>query len=387
MKIIQVVSQMEAGGAQRVASLLAAGLRDRGHHTQLWFLYKKRPAYEEDWHTQCLCSSRPSRVAWLGLATRLWQKLRDAQPDVMLAHTHSANVFAAPIAAMAGVPVRIAVHHNPIETYPAIARVADGVAFKAGCYSTMVTVSGGVRESFADHSPLYRSRLHRIYNGVKCSPVYGSDNIRVEYRIPEPHAVLASVGRLAAQKNQRMLFRTLKELPDATLLLVGEGELGAELRRAASFCGVADRVRFTGELPAQEVSAILSQADLFLLPSLYESFCLAAVEAMHHGLPVIASDLPCLREVLGDGQIFFPVEDQAALNAVVKRLLNAPLERAAMGAAGRARAEQFTVERMVSEYECLMAEAMLYGARHTSAANNLRRFNALGGVPGVHDQL
>jgi glycosyltransferase involved in cell wall biosynthesis len=170
-------------------------------------------------------------------------------------------------------------------------------------------------------------------------------------------------------------------------MLVGAGEMDIELRRAAYSKGVEDRVRFTGELKEIEVAAILDQADLFLLPSLYESFCLAAVEAMQHGLPVVASELPCLREVLGDTQLFFPVNDRAALTALVARLLHAPVERAAMSAGGILRAQQFSVERMVGEYECLMEEALLYTPQRSSAANDLRRMNALGGIARVHYQL
>jgi glycosyltransferase involved in cell wall biosynthesis len=150
---------------------------------------------------------------------------------------------------------------------------------------------------------------------------------------------------------------------------------------------VQERVRFTGELEDSGVAEILDAADLFLLPSLYESFCMAAVEAMDHALPVVASDLPCLREVLGDTQLFFPLNDRAALTAIVSRLLQAPGERATMGAGGKLRARQFSIERMVGEYEYLMEEALLYAPSRRLAANNLRRFDALRSIPRVNDQL
>ncbi len=251
----------------------------------------------------------------------------------------------------------------------------------------MVSVSGGVRESFADRSARYRSRLHRIYNGIESVRAAEHEDIRARYRVPEQHVVLANVGRLAEQKNQAILFGILKQIPTATLLLVGEGELGVELRRGADLSGVADRVRFTGELPSQDVAAILSQADLFVLPSLYESFCLAAVEAMQHGLPVIASDLPCLREVLGDQQMFFPLQDKDALIRMVQAVLSAPEQRITMANAGRARAERFSVERMVGEYESLFTDELRYVTGRTSAGDDLRRFNALGRISRVHDHL
>lgn len=387
MKIVQVVTQMEAGGAQKTAWLLTEGLRQRGHDCQLWFLYKKRPAFKENGFIHCFSPHRPAKVQWLGVAVRLWQKLHELQPDVILTHTHSANMFAAPIAAMATVPVRVVVHHNPYETYTPIARAADAVAFRTGCYSSMVTVSGGVSHSFARHSERYRCRLHRIYNGIAEPDIDSSIEVRKRYQIPERHTLFVNVGRLAKQKNQAMLFAMLQQIPDATLLLVGEGEMREALHAAAVEDAVAERVRFTGELPGPEVAAILREADLFLLPSHYESFCLAAVEAMHHGVPVVAHDLPCLREVLGDEQIFFPSGDTQELVRIVKRLLTSSEQRARMSAAGRARADRFTVDRMVAEYECLMAEELIYTSGRKSATYDFGRVNALGRVPRVHDHL
>lgn len=387
MKIIQVVTQMEAGGAQKVAFLLNEGLRQAGHQAQMYFLYKKRPAYEEGPSIECLAPQRPGIAGWAGVAGTLWSRLRKARPDVVVTHTHSANAFAGPIAAVAGVPVRIAVHHNPIETYPPFARLADRIAFATGSYSSMVTVSGGVTRSFEHHSGLYKSRLHRIYNGIPPSPHHDSFDVKARYDIPEQHAVLVNMGRLAKQKNQALLFGMLQTVRDATLLLVGDGELRAGLHAAAAAAGVADRVRFTGELPTENCATILRQADLFLLPSRYESFCLAAMEAMHHGLPVIASDLPCLREVIGDGQVFFPADDVIALTNIVVRLLASPKERASMTASGSLRARRFSAERMVGEYELLMREAMLYASRNKSTANNFRRVDPLRGVSRINDQL
>jgi glycosyltransferase involved in cell wall biosynthesis len=387
MRIVQIVSQMEAGGAQKVASLLTEGFRQRGHDAQLWFLYKKRPAFELNSYTSCLYPRRPPPAVWCLTAARVWKKLRDLQPDVVLTHTHSANVFAAPIAAMAGVPVRVAVHHNPVETYSRLTRTFDKYAFSMGSYSEMIAVSGGVRQSFSDHSSRYNKRLHRIYNGIDTAGEIDTGDIRAHYRIPGRHALLVNVGRLAKQKNQGLLLEMLMQIPEATLMLIGDGELGIELRSKAASLGVSDRVRFTGELPGDKVAAILRQADLFLLPSRYEAFCLAAVEAMHHGVAVVASDLPCLREVLGDGQLFFPVDNSEKLSEIVNRLLISPLERAVMVRAGKMRAENFSVDRMVGEYELLLAEALLYVHPRKSATNNFRRIDALGSVARVHDQL
>ena len=196
---------------------------------------------------------------------------------------------------------------------------------------------------------------------------HDSFDVRVRYSIPEQHAVLVNIGRLIQTERTSPFFsECFRMFRMPRYLLVGEGELGQELRASSSqhsecLTGFDSLANCLSERVAQ---AILRQADLFLLPSRYESFCLAAMEAMHHGLPVIASDLPCLREVIGNDQVFFPCDDEITLTNIVSRLLSSPRERDSMGIAGKARAMRFSAERMVGEYEWLMSEAMLYATRH-----------------------
>lgn len=384
MKIIQIVTQMEAGGAQRVASLLTEALRDRDHDAHLWFLYRKSPAFEESDHVRVLFPHRPAALGFVHLGKELWKDLHAARPDAVITHTHSSNFFAAPVAAAAGVPIRVAVHHNPIDTYSPLMRAADRVIFAAGGYSSMVTVSGGVTRSFSSHKPAYKSSLHRIYNAIgSCHQTLDVD-IRSLYAIPSSMKLLVNVGRLTAQKNQSLLLHMLQRIPEACLILVGEGDMRDTLTREAATLGVADRVRFTGELRTPQVNAILHAADAFLLPSRYESFCLAAVEAMQCGTPVVAADLVCLREVLGDKQLFFPWNDVGTLTRRVRYLLSHPELAAEMRVAGQARAEQFSITRMAGEYECLLTEAAVYARKQRSTTNNLRRIQPLRGIARVN---
>ena len=384
MKIIQIVTQMESGGAQKVASLLTEALRDRDHDAHLWFLYKKSSAYEESDHVRVLFPQRPAALGFAQLGRQLWKELRQAQPDAVITHTHSSNFFAAPVAAAAGVPIRVAVHHNPIDTYSPLMRIADRIVFAAGGYSSMVTVSGGVTQSFSSHNPVYQRHLHRIYNAIGSCAVLDPIDVRSHYNIPSGMKLLVNVGRMAPQKNQSLLLHMLQRISDAYLILVGDGDLRQTLAHEASILGVADRVRFAGELRTPQVNAILHAADAFLLPSCYESFCLAAVEAMQCGTPVIASDLVCLREVLGDRQLFFPMNNLGTLVRRVKYLLSHPELAAEMRVAGQARAEQFSITRMAGEYECLLNEAAVYARKQSSATNNLRRINPLGSIARIN---
>ncbi|HEY8927454.1 MAG TPA: N-acetyl-alpha-D-glucosaminyl L-malate synthase BshA [Polyangia bacterium] len=143
------------------------------------------------------------------------------------------------------------------------------------------------------------------------------------------------------------------ELP-LTLALVGDGPDRAAVEALAAELGVRDRVQLLGE--RVDLPSLLRASDLFLLPSETESFGLAALEAMACGLPVVASDVGGLPEVVVHGETGFlaPVGDVAAMARHVARLLGDECERARFGAAARARVEaHFRPDPIVTRYETL----------------------------------
>ena len=143
------------------------------------------------------------------------------------------------------------------------------------------------------------------------------------------------------------------ELP-LSLALVGDGPDRAAAEALAAQLGLGDRVRFLGE--RIDLPSVLRASDLFLLPSETESFGLAALEAMACGLPVVASDVGGLPEVVAHGEtgLLAPVGDVAAMARHVARLLGDEGQRARFGAAARERVEaHFRLDPIVTRYETL----------------------------------
>jgi glycosyltransferase involved in cell wall biosynthesis len=358
MKILQVVTQMEAGGAQRVASLLHDGFIDLGYHSELCFLYTKRPTFPLTEEVSSLFERVPNGSDYLRIFSKLCCKLKAFQPDVLITHTHYANVMGQVAAALCGTRKRIAVQHNPLPSYPRIARWSDRILGSVGVYSRIVAVSDAVVQTVADYPDRYRRLVTQIYNGLPPAPAREHEpDVRRSLRLPDGAPLLVNVARLSQQKNQSVLLRALQKISGVHLAIVGDGELRQKLSEEAHDLRVAERVHFIGEVPRDKVFSYLHAADAFVFPSIFESMGLAVVEAMQAGVPVIASDLPALREVLGEAGEFCNPIDADAWARAMRNSICSPTTAEVRVLLGRQRAQRFSLQGMMQGYEqCILGE-------------------------------
>jgi glycosyltransferase involved in cell wall biosynthesis len=178
----------------------------------------------------------------------------------------------------------------------------------------------------------------------------------VERRFPGP--VIGAIGRLDRQKGFDVLVRALAELSGASLVLVGDGPERESLQELVAELGLAERVEFLGW--HEDARRQLSGFDVFALPSRFEGFPLAIVEAMLARLPVVATTVGSVPESVLDGvtgRLVAP-DDPGALTLALRELLADAGLRARMGAAGREHALNFTLGPMVRAYEALYAEVI-----------------------------
>jgi glycosyltransferase involved in cell wall biosynthesis len=139
-------------------------------------------------------------------------------------------------------------------------------------------------------------RLRVIYNGIE--PV---ETIAHTTHVEPGHPYMVSVGRLVPWKGFAALIDVLEALPTWSLVLVGQGPLEHELKARARQRGVAERVRFIGNAPRDEVLRWYAAADCFVLNTSWESFSYQTVEAMASGVPVVATRVCSLPELIHDG--------------------------------------------------------------------------------------
>jgi glycosyltransferase involved in cell wall biosynthesis len=175
--------------------------------------------------------------------------------------------------------------------------------------------------------------------------------------VPEKKIVIGTVGRLTAIKGQDVLIRAFTELSetrdDIFLVLLGEGERRAELEELAIHLKVSENIRFLGWRP--DVPEVIATFDIFCLPSLNEGMGKVIVEAMAMGLPVVASDIGGIKDLVQNGEngLLTPPGDAHALSEALALLCRDPERRRRMGTAGRLIAPLYSSEEMTKKIELL----------------------------------
>lgn len=353
--IVNIVTQMEAAGAQNAAIQICSALRERGWNSQVWFLYKKRSVYDDTYDCiKWICDKRPStviEVCNLLLTLRNW--MLKERPVAVITYTHYANVIGQFLAWSAGIPYRLATQRSPSWSYPFGVRFLDKLWGTLGIYTANIYVSESVAKSFEKYPNHYRSKSRTVLNGLRRpQPSMSKEEARQKLGISRDAVVVVNVGRLARQKNQEVLIAAIAKIPNenVVLFIAGEGELRSQLSTLVNVYGLKHRVFLLGELPPSEIPNLLVAGDIFAFPSRYEAFGFALVEAMMLGLPVLVSDIDAHREVVGDAGIFLPINDPQAWSEAIVLLSEDAGLRERLGMQAKERAALYTLDSMVDGY-------------------------------------
>jgi len=205
---------------------------------------------------------------------------------------------------------------------------------------------------------------HRIPNGVDLTlfapaTVGERRNLRARLGIPEDRVVCAFVGRLTPQKDPDLLLEAwaMGRRPDAHLVLVGDGPLRSRLEARVTSGPNPGRVTFAGA--TADVAPYLRAADLLVLPSQAEGMSNVILEAMACGLPVVATDVPGNREMLGEegrAGLLVPAGHPAPLAEAIETVVASATLRREIGSAARAVVEKrFDIQGVVTQYLSLYA--------------------------------
>ena len=227
-----------------------------------------------------------------------------------------------------GLPVSIKARGADIHHWGKDPATAKQVLAAGQAAQGLLAVSQGLADDMAalgiDQGKI---TLHRTGLDADLFRPYDRKMCRDQLGLPRDVPVLATVGALIPRKGQKFAIEALALLPDAILLLAGKGADEAALKSMAERLGVADRVRFLGAVPHDELPIVLNADDVFLLPTASEGLANAWVEALACGTPVVTTPIPGAQELITDPTLGRLVpRDGAAIAAAVHELLTAALD-------------------------------------------------------------
>lgn len=297
--------------------------------------------------------------------------IRDGEYDLVHTHTSKAGILGRVAAALCGTRAIVHSSHGTIlEGYfgPAVTRIfAFLEAAGAALSDRIVCLTAREIDQYLSADIGRRDQFAYIFNGIDvdafASRAGDRNALRGEFGFCGDHVVCLTVGRLVPVKGQADLLEAFaaahRENDALRLLVVGDGELMAQLGALADRLGIASVTRFTGW--REDVPELMDAADMFVLTSHNEGLGLVLVEAMAKGLPVVATAVGGVPEVVDDGVTghLVPARDAGAIATAVLDLAASPDRRRALGAQGRERArETFSIEQTVARTQDLYLDLL-----------------------------
>lgn len=291
---------------------------------------------------------------------RAWlrHRLGAFAPELIHVHLFHASVLVASLPA-AGETARLLTHHHG-DIFRAQGRRWEQWLdrFVTRRFDAVASVSEAVGSFLRDEYRLPRSRVVTIRNGWEGEP-------RLD--VPKaPSPTVITIGNLRPEKGHSILLRAfalvLERIPDARLTVVGEGPERGALERLTDELGLRSGVNFTGA--TEEIWGLLGPAHVFALPSHVEQLGIAALEAMAAGVPVVASDVGGVSEIVihETTGLLVPAGDPVALASSLLDLLTQPDKARAMGQRARLSVREMTMDKMSAAYLALYDRLLAAGS-------------------------
>ena len=324
MKIIQVIPELKLAGAEIMCENLSYELKKLGHEVIVVSLYNTRTSITERLERSGI------KVEFLGkkrgfdlsMIFKIKRVLKKEKADAVHTHLHVPK-YVIPAAIMAGVKHRVHTVHNIAEKENGkLARSLNMVFFKRFNLRP-VALSGLIRESIEQEYKINREHVHVIFNGIDLSKCILKDDYSVTGNFKILH-----IGRFSEQKNHDGLIEAFelfhKKHPNSELWLIGDGEKRLETELDVVNNGLNEHVKFLGL--QSDVYQYLHNADMFTLPSNYEGVPMTLIEAMGTGLPIVATAVGGVPDMLDESSaILTKVDSNEIAEAFERFYLNESL--------------------------------------------------------------
>lgn len=343
MRILQIVVDLKQGGLENLIANISRGLKDRGHEVHILCLsaggqtadFLKQEEFPV--HIPSVSKVR------LGSLQKLRRIAQSVQPDVIHMHTLPAGTFGR--LAFSGLNIRLIYHvHTTLSIAHQMGRSLIVREWALSHFpAAILSVSEAVKHDLVKRIGIRPAKITVLSGGVPDLTHPTQMEARKVLGLPLDKPILSSIASLTPVKDHSTLLKAMALLPDANLLLAGEGPLKEELAQQAQALGIARRVIFHGF--TENIPQIVSASDLVVQTSYpREGLGLALIEAFRGKRPVVATSVGGMKEVVTrETGLLVPPRSPEKLARALNSLLENRKKRIEMGQAAR--------ERFLDEYE------------------------------------
>jgi glycosyltransferase involved in cell wall biosynthesis len=368
INVLYIIWSLDLGGAERVVINLAKGL-DKDRFNPMVCCLNEQGKFADELEKEgirVIALNKKSKLDFT-VINKLARIMKENNINVVNTHLWGANFWGRIAAKLAKVPVIIATEHNEDTWKLPFYFLFDNIL--SDWTDKIIAVSSSVKEFYVSKG-IPTDKIEVVYNGIDIKqgqspsgtvPVLHSAKIREEFGIKEEETVLAVIGRLVPQKGHCYFLSALKELlkdHKIMALIVGSGPIEEELKQFSYNLGLNGNVIFTGL--RRDIPDLLNNCiDILVMPSLREGLPLIALEAMSSGVPIIASKVGGIPELVIDGKtgLLVEPENHVALKEAIERLINDKgLRQQLIDNAKRKVEEEFCLDSMLSKTQNLYQE-------------------------------
>lgn len=367
LSILLLGTQMAVGGAQKLLLEQALWFQSHGHKVTVLFFYDRDNLHEK-W-----TNIYPFKILNLNAFDKKAGGLRSLlqlfkgmlmlgrifkyeKVDAVITFTHDSNILGLPLAWLAGIRARVGTNLGEIRGMSKWRERMHTFLVNSGIIQTLVASSARTRTNSIE-AGIYPQNITTIYNAIMPFDVTHIErhDVRQKLGLRKDDIFFLAVGRLVYEKGHEFFVEAMaavgKENSHAVGGICGAGPLQMQLQAQIERLGAQENVKLLGQWDS--IPELLAAADVFVLPSRWEGLPMALLEAMMAGLPVIATRVEGVDEVVQPGVhgLLVPLESPMELAQAILQLLHSPDERSRMGRAARERVlSSYTTDRMCEAY-------------------------------------
>lgn len=351
MKIAYFITGLGLGGAEMVTIHLANQMVERGNQVLLCYLTGEN-AHSASINPAIEVHGLGMKKSPWGLISSLWKAkkiLHNFYPDVVHSQMFHSNIFCRLLRIFVKMPVLICTEHS-INIESKVRLVMYRLTDRLSDLNT--NVSAEATQAFIKAKAFHPRNSMPVYNGIDISNSVEAHPVEVrrKYKIDAKEFVFLNVGRLVPAKNQKCLLEAFAMISQsAKLLIVGQGELEANLRMLITELNLNERVILAGA--HANVQDYYVASDCFVLSSAWEGLPMVILEAMKYALPIITTNVGGAMETIQNQDWIVPINNPANLaDAMDKMLKLSAVERKGIGLSNQQKLNKFNLDSICTQW-------------------------------------